>query len=102
MTPGPRPRGDRGEHAAEHEAAEREMAGQRDRHAEHAEDAAADHPADRHRGRVGNAQQPVAAAGVRRPRVVRTAPPLHQIDRGTPRVDAPRPGEGKSRFTPRR
>ena len=45
-----------GEDRAEHEADEREVAGKRDRDAEHAEDAAADHAADRHRGRVGNAR----------------------------------------------
>ena len=33
---------------------------------------AADHPADRHRGRVRNAKEPVAAAHVRDPGVIRT------------------------------
>ena len=76
---GPRARGDDREERAEREAREGEMAGELDRDAQHAEDPAADHPADGHRGRVRNVQEPVVTTDVGRSRMIRPASVRHPV-----------------------
>jgi hypothetical protein len=63
---GVRTGGDRGEETTEHEAPEREVSGKRHGHPEDADDPAADHAADRHRGGVGGAELRVLPRHARR------------------------------------